>query len=65
MDYLEIKLPKCTLLITQKEMLRLLSFDTDLYKEGLKRGKIIQRSSKQRKREEEKLIDFLNSNKIK
>lgn len=51
MNYLEINLKKCTVFLTEKEMQTLLCKDIELYKIGLKRGKAIMRSEKQRRRE--------------
>ncbi|AND41448.1 hypothetical protein [Cytobacillus oceanisediminis] len=64
MELIEIKLPKCTVLLTQKELLTLLSSNLDIYKIGIQRGKTTKRYHTQKYREHDKLIDFLNQNMI-
>jgi hypothetical protein len=54
MDYIEIKLPKCVVYLTQEEMNRLLQTDRDLYMTGLRRGKGISRHRVQKSRERQK-----------
>jgi len=51
---IEAKLPKCTVFLTQSEMMQLLKHDPEIWKNALQRGKYILRSRKQRMREEEK-----------
>jgi hypothetical protein len=48
---IEIKLPKCTVFLTQNEIQALLRNDVDIWKESLKRGKYILRNRKQKQRE--------------
>lgn len=49
--YLEIKLTKCTLFLTEQELVHLLSRDVDLWQEAIRRGKAILRARKERARE--------------
>lgn len=54
MDYIEIKLPKCTAYLTAEEIHKLLRNDTQLFSEALKRGKYIHRHQQQKSRESQK-----------
>jgi len=54
MAYIEIKLPKCRLFLTEREMLRLLNQDPDLWMLALKRGKGITRARQARARQRAK-----------
>lgn len=49
--YIEIKLTKCTLFLTEQELGHLLSHDVDLWREAIRRGKAILRARKERMRE--------------
>ncbi len=49
--YIEIKLTKHTLFLTEHELVQLLSRDVDLWREGIRRGKAILRARKERARE--------------
>lgn len=50
----EVKLPRCVVFLYPSEIQTLLRQDIDLYKQGLKRGKYIQRSRTQKQREHKK-----------
>lgn len=50
MKFIEIKLTKCRLYLTESEIRHLLSRDIELYKEALMRGKAIKRAEDSRKR---------------
>ncbi|WP_338819592.1 hypothetical protein MTCOM_10930 [Moorella thermoacetica] len=49
--YIEIKLTKHTLFLTEQELGHLLSRDVDLWREAIRRGKAILRARKERARE--------------
>lgn len=51
MNYIEITLTKCKILLTEKELVGLLCKDVELYKESLQRGKAFSRTMKQKQRE--------------
>ncbi|WP_156321506.1 hypothetical protein [Halalkalibacter akibai] len=53
MTFIEIKLKKCKIYLTEQELKSLLLTNIPLYKESLKRGKSITRTINQRKRESE------------
>ncbi len=53
-NLIEVKMPKCTLFLTNGEMQQLLKHDPDIWKNSLQRGKSILRSRKQKAREYEK-----------
>lgn len=48
--YIEIKMAKHTLFITEQELVHLLSRDMDLWREAIRRGKAILRARKERMR---------------
>ncbi|MEK5063660.1 hypothetical protein [Cytobacillus sp. FSL R5-0596] len=58
MKYIEISLTKCKILLTEKELLGLLSKDVELYKESLKRGKAFYRKMNQQRREAEQFTTY-------
>lgn len=43
-NYIEVQLPKCKVLLTQKEMLTLLNGNPGIFQLGLKRGKYDKRA---------------------
>lgn len=47
-QYIEIKLTKCRLFLTEAELQKLLSRDPALWKKALKRGKAVQRAEARR-----------------
>ncbi|WP_338826274.1 hypothetical protein MTBGP_09770 [Moorella thermoacetica] len=49
--YIEIKLTKYTIILTEKELLFLLSQDINLWREAIRRGKAILRARTERARE--------------
>lgn len=53
MNYIEIPLTKCTVFLTEKELVGLLNKDRELYRVSLQRGKAFLRRSKQKLREGE------------
>lgn len=55
--YIEIKLAKCTLFLTQEEIQKLLKNEPAIWGEALKRGKYILRSRKQKEREQAKALE--------
>lgn len=50
MRYIELKLTKCRLFLTEAELISLLAKDQKLWKEGIKRGKHILRWRKEQTR---------------
>ncbi|MBT2738120.1 hypothetical protein [Bacillus sp. ISL-7] len=54
MDFIEVKLKKCTVYLLPEEIHHLLLVDIDLYKKALARGKGITRTKVQTSREEAK-----------
>ncbi len=45
---IEVKLPKCTLFLTEQELLSLLARDRVLWETAIRRGKVILRARKQK-----------------
>ncbi|WP_164214457.1 hypothetical protein [Virgibacillus sp. YIM 98842] len=56
MKYIEVKLPKSTVFLTNDEIQCMLRENPGLYKESLKRGKYILRSRQQKQREAKKIL---------
>jgi phage FluMu protein Com len=54
MDYIEIKLPKCKVMLTASEINYLLLKDTELFAEAIKRTKYINRHKTLKSREQAK-----------
>ena len=57
MKYIEVKLPKSTVFLTNDEIQYMLRENPGLYKESLKRGKYILRSRQQKQREAKKYYE--------
>ena len=55
MDYIEIKLPKCNVMLTAGEINYLLQKDTELFAEAIKRTKYINRHKTLNSREQAKM----------
>jgi hypothetical protein len=49
MKFIEIKLTKCKVYLTEKEILSILNNNPCIFKEGLQRGKAIKRSYRRTK----------------
>lgn len=54
MEYVEVKLPKCTVYLSHAEIGKLLQKDTELFATALKRSKGIIRHGQQKARERQK-----------
>lgn len=50
MKFIEIKLTKCIVLLTEHEIFTLLQMKPELFKEGVKRGKAVKRTTSMKKR---------------
>lgn len=50
MRLIEIKLPKCTLFMSEAELISLLATNPELWKMAVKRGKAILRARRERRR---------------
>lgn len=49
-QFLEIRLPKCLIVLTKGELLTLLRQDPELWRKALKRGKVVRRRRQAEKR---------------
>ena len=49
-QYLEVRLPKCLVVLTKGELLTLLRQDPELWRKALKRGKAVRRRRQAEKR---------------
>ncbi len=49
-QYLEVRLPKCLVVLTKGELLTLLRQDPELWEKALKRGKVVRRRRQAEKR---------------
>jgi hypothetical protein len=56
LKYIEIKVPKAVIYITENEVLSMLYQNADLFAKVLKRGKAFKRSAEQKEREQNKAI---------
>lgn len=55
-ELLEIKLPKCLIVLTKGELIAILKHNPDIWQRGLKRGKAVRRARQTVKREK-KIFD--------